>query len=210
MPSPDEIEAALGRADIERLEAPPGRRGRAAVALALAGSPGELELAMIVRASRDTDPWSGQVALPGGGVDPGDSSPRHAAEREAREEVALDLGRSSFLGDVTELQLRRGASGPAGVLSAHAFYVGGEPIALTPEPGEVAQAFWFPLAELWNPARATRLEWSHEDIGELAFPAIDLGQDRILWGLTYRVLEVFSQTLDRKLPVLPGMDWPPL
>ncbi len=210
MPSPDEIAAALGRAEIERLEAPPGRRGRAAVALAFAGEPGALELAMIVRASRDTDPWSGQVALPGGGVDSGDMSPRHAAQREAREEVALELEGASFLGDVTELQLRRGAKGPSGVLSAHAFYVGGEPVALTPEPGEVAQAFWFPLTELWNPDRATRLEWSHEDIGSLAFPAIDLGEDRILWGLTYRVLEVFSQTLEHRLPVLPGLDWPPL
>lgn len=45
----------------------------------------------IKRASRRKDPWSGDIALPGGRRDPEDTSDCHAAIREVREEVGLDL-----------------------------------------------------------------------------------------------------------------------
>ena len=57
------------------------------------------ELLYIKRATNATDPWSGNVAFPGGKHDVGDADDQATAVREALEEVGLDLsvaGRLAF------------------------------------------------------------------------------------------------------------------
>ncbi len=68
-----------------------GLQHRAAVAIVLTDNAGSLDLLLIERARRASDPWSGQMAFPGGRVDVADSTPRAAAERETLEEVGLSL-----------------------------------------------------------------------------------------------------------------------
>ena len=63
----------------------------AAVAAVLRERPGELELLFIRRAEHADDPWSGDLAFPGGRIDPEDAGPREAAIRETLEELQLDL-----------------------------------------------------------------------------------------------------------------------
>ena len=53
--------------------------------------PGEPEVLFIRRASRQGDPWTGHIALPGGRRDPGDADDFSAAVRETWEEVGIDL-----------------------------------------------------------------------------------------------------------------------
>jgi 8-oxo-dGTP pyrophosphatase MutT (NUDIX family) len=66
----------------------------AAVALVLRTTPaGVIELLFIKRAERHDDPWSGQIALPGGRYDPDDESLEATAVRETFEEVSIDLRR---------------------------------------------------------------------------------------------------------------------
>ena len=50
---------------------------------------------LIRRAERTGDPWSGQVAFPGGKKQEGDLTARDTAVRETMEEVGIDLSRSS-------------------------------------------------------------------------------------------------------------------
>ncbi|HMB17147.1 MAG TPA: CoA pyrophosphatase, partial [Pelovirga sp.] len=64
---------------------------QAAVAMLLREQAGETEVLLIRRAEHELDPWSGDLAFPGGGVDPADRSPRAAAERETFEEIGLKL-----------------------------------------------------------------------------------------------------------------------
>ena len=52
---------------------------------------GDAEIMFIKRTSRKRDPWSGDIALPGGRRDPEDASDCQTAIREVREEVGLDL-----------------------------------------------------------------------------------------------------------------------
>src|SRR5260221_5769737 len=74
----------------------PGAR-KAAVLLALFEEYGEIYLVLIQRASTLRS-HSGEIAFPGGGVEPQDSSLAMTAIREAQEEIGLDPARVEVLG----------------------------------------------------------------------------------------------------------------
>jgi 8-oxo-dGTP pyrophosphatase MutT (NUDIX family) len=83
------IEAAL-------LSRPPARvaeavSARAAVALILREGTNGLELLFIRRADHPQDPWSGQMAFPGGRAEPGEEDLKATAVRETAEEIGVDL-----------------------------------------------------------------------------------------------------------------------
>lgn len=63
---------------------------RAAVSIMTAVIDDAHHLLMIQRASRDGDPWSGQMAFPGGRQSVGDAHILQTACREAQEEVGID------------------------------------------------------------------------------------------------------------------------
>ena len=66
-----------------------------------------LELLVIRRAENEYDPWSGHMALPGGGYEPGDCSVYDTARRETLEEISIDLDESQFLGRLDDVGPRR-------------------------------------------------------------------------------------------------------
>lgn len=199
-----QIRSALARhtpQDIARDEV----GAEAAVALVLAGADGDLALCAIRRAEHPADPWSGHMALPGGRASPDDPDPRAVAERETCEEVGLRLAAEHWIGPLSEMLVRLGGTGRTLALSAFVYYLGEE----RPEfaiSDEVAEAYWIPLAHLWDPANAGRLEWQRQG-AKLLYPAIRYG-DHSIWGITYRVLTLFSDVLDAPLPHLeeiPGL-----
>lgn len=196
MPSLDHIRSCLAAHDPPRRRAPGA--GRAAVALLLRPGPADAELLLIERARHEADPWSGHMALPGGRVDAGDASDRHAAERETLEEVGIGLGGCEYWGRLLDLEGRH-AGRPAGlVISAHVWHVpGSAPLRLN---YEVAEAFWFPLSGLLDPSRRVEVESPH--LPGSRFPGILVGvPDRqVVWGLTYRFLEALMQVLGLALP----------
>ena len=96
----------LGREDVRRaLDRPPvvlePARGFAAVAAVLDRN---LDLLLIRRAVHERDPWSGNMAFPGGRVEPEDDGPLAAALRETLEEVGLPLRRDALLGQCARCQ----------------------------------------------------------------------------------------------------------
>ncbi|MCG8588019.1 MAG: CoA pyrophosphatase [Proteobacteria bacterium] len=172
---------------------------RAAVAVVLRPVPGQAspEVLFIERARFEGDPWSGHMAFPGGRVDPGDPSPRAAAERETWEEVGLSLAEAEHLGRLDDLQGRQ-AGRPSGlVISAHVYrWEGRAPL----QPNhEVEQAFWFPLASLLDSSRHV----THRSSGlTIDLPGILVGEPgrHVVWGLTYRFVEMFFQIVGQPLP----------
>lgn len=172
-------------------------RDHAAVALALVGVESDLQLCFIRRVEKPDDPWSGHMAFPGGRAAPGDLSARGVAEREAREEVGLDLGDSHLIGELSELPVRLGGVPTSMVLSSFVYYLGAAPAALAPNE-EVAEAYWAPLSHLWDQRNATFLSLLRN--GALVeFPAIRF-HGHLIWGLTLRVLTLFSDVLGKPLP----------
>jgi len=202
--SVEQIRRALARhtpQDITRDEV----SAEAAVALVLAGADGDLALCAIRRAEFPGDPWSGHMALPGGRASPEDPSPRDVAERETFEEVGLRLSGEHWIGPLSDMLVRLGGSGPSMALSEFVYYLGEErPDFLISD--EVAEAFWIPLSHLWDPANASRLEWQRQGAKAL-YPAIRYGEHSI-WGITFRVLTLFSDVLDAPLPYLEEVPGP--
>lgn len=196
-------ERSLG-AVAEKLSARPPRRLRrdvrlrAAVSLVLSAGPRDLRLLMIRRAETLGDRWSGQIAFPGGRVDPSDSGERAAAEREAMEELSLDLQSARRLGRLDDL----GGNVESVRVSAFVYGFDSEP-PLRPNH-EVQQAFWLELGAIEDPARHVegRFHYAGE---ELELPALRVpeGGGPVLWGLSYRFLELFMETIGRPIPPMP-------
>jgi 8-oxo-dGTP pyrophosphatase MutT (NUDIX family) len=170
-----------------------GRR-RAAVAVVVHDAVSEPEMLFIERAQHPGDPWSGQMAFPGGRVDPGDRDARAAAERETLEEVGLSLTGAEHLGRLDDLHAGVRLVSPL-VLSAFAYRIAMRS-ALTPNH-EVAAALWVPVRTLLDPARSVRHRW-----GPTRWPGICVGEpDRhVVWGLTYRLLQDLFGLVGRPMP----------
>jgi 8-oxo-dGTP pyrophosphatase MutT (NUDIX family) len=169
----------------------------AAVALVLAGEPSDLHLCLIRRAEHPLDPWSGHVALPGGRVDPGDTSARAAAVRETSEEVGLQLARAACLGLLGAMPVSA-AGQPTGMsLFSFVFHLGEMLEPLVPSD-EVAEGFWVPLRHLLD-ARNAAYRRSLRDGLTRNQPAV-MYQGHLIWGLTYRVLTTFFERLQLQIP----------
>ena len=173
---------------------------RAAVALVLREDRGQPEVLLIHRADKDGDPWSGHMAFPGGREDPADPSLDHAARRETFEEVGLSLEDAVPLGRIDDLQGRSTGRPNGMVISAFVYHVSEPPPELVLQTSEVQSAFFFPLWELANPERHVRRRF-HET-GSWEFPGIIVGApDRhVVWGLTYRFIEVLYAAIGRPFP----------
>jgi len=195
VPTLEQIRAAFARHE-PRLVRSDGRR-RAAVAMILGGDRPLPELLLIERAQRSGDPWSGHMAFPGGRVDPGDPGLESAAEREALEEVGLDLRGAERLGRLDDLEGHQAAV-PRLVISGFVYHLPVAPPLATNH--EVEEAFWFPLRELRDPQRQVEYRVNRAGLGSL--PGILVGEPgrHVVWGLTYRFLEVFFQVLGSPLP----------
>lgn len=159
----------------------PNRRP-AAVALILRSDDG-LEALFIHRVEREGDPWSGHISLPGGYHSPEDASFAETALREAWEEVAIDVEATcQFLG---LLPILRPANRPQVEVFPYVFALR-DPVE--PQAGDEAEAwFWAPLAPLRMSRTTRKVKTS---VGELLVPAY-LYEDRVIWGLTYRILTTF-------------------
>lgn len=196
MPSLDEIRRALALHEPETVADASLRR--AAVAMLLRDRPGSPEVLFIERASRAGDPWSGHMAFPGGRIEPADPHSRAAAERETLEEVGIDLAEAEPLGRLDDLQGHRAAGVPRLVISAFVYHLP-EPRRLVTNH-EVRQAFWFPLRGLLEPQRHVEYELGTSQW--TGFPGIVVGdpERHVVWGLTYRFLEIFFRLVGRPLP----------
>ena len=175
----------------------PAVRASAAVAIVLRERHSGLEILFIERARHDSDPWSGDIAFPGGRLEKDDVDPRSAAERETGEEIDLDLGTTEYLGRLSDLT----TADERLVVAAFVYCVEGAVLRLS---SEVADAFWTPVSRLLDPSRQSNRIFRHRGVDRV-FPTIDLlGPGRpVLWGVTYRFVSDLLGLLDHPVPTPP-------
>lgn len=135
---------------------------------------------------------SGQVAFPGGRVDPEDANIAAAALREAWEEVGLSAQFIEVLGSLpTYTTVTSFIVTPVVALVQPDF-------ELTINPYEVAQAFEVPLAWLMDPANHRRHAVSATDGRKrewYSMPYQDGPDERFVWGATAGMLRNFYRFL---------------
>ncbi|MDX1756192.1 MAG: CoA pyrophosphatase [Marinobacter sp.] len=163
------------------------RLARASVALIYRQSgDGRTELLFIQRAQRPGDPWSGDMAFPGGRMQPGDATPRAAAERETLEETGVDLVRHGrFRARLSDLVTRHHSRWRPMVVTPYVYeWQGLQAVTLN---HEVEQVVWIPLSHLSARENRERRAW-RTPIGTLALPCCRY-QGHCIWGLSYSMLQ---------------------
>ena len=162
----------------------------AAVALVVVEGADGAEVLLIRRAVRAGDPWSGQVALPGGRREPTDRDLLATAIRETHEEVGVELTGAMLLGALDDLQPRTPTLPPV-IVRPFVFALADRPPLAVDE--EVQRAFWLPFRRLAEPGlyRDVTLTIRGQ---QRTFPAYNLGDD-VIWGMTERILTPFVELL---------------
>lgn len=172
---------------------------RAAVASVFRLGDAGTELLFIQRAAKKGDPWSGQMAFPGGRVEPDDADSFATAERETSEEVGLDLAPAVRLGSLNELDGGRATNRLVSV-NAHGYWLAGPRPALNPNY-EVAEALWVPLAQLADHDRY--IDYFYP-VSQSTFPGIQLDNpNQVIWGLTLRFLADLFLRLETPFVIRP-------
>lgn len=176
-------------------------RVHAAVAIIARPAGPDVELLFIRRAAFENDPWSGDIAFPGGRIGFPDEPPHSAAERETREEVGIDLAAADRLGRLDDVTGGNGAVVVSGFVYALSM-----PVALKTNH-EVAAAGWVPTCRLIEPARQSAKTFRYQD-RDVRLPAVTIFDDDSppLWGLTYQFVERFLRILGREIPSMPWSD----
>ena len=129
----------------------------------------------------------GQVALPGGRCDPGET-PWETALREAQEEIGLDPAFVTLAGLSSPYQTGSGFD----ITPVVGFVTPG--FTLTPNPAEVAEIFEAPFAFLMNPDNHERRSMPASDGVVRHFYAMPY-QQQLIWGATAGMLRALYERL---------------
>ncbi len=172
---------------------PKERTREAAVAVVLREFAKGPEILFIKRAIKSGDPWSGQMAFPGGHRDDSDSSMKVAAMRETFEEVGLDLTNGHYLGALDQQRAAPRGQRLNMLIAPHVFEIAGDPeFKLNIEVDEVV---WAPLVPMVRNALHDTETMSITGTPTV-FNGYRLAGGHFVWGLTYRMLKDFFRTLD--------------
>lgn len=168
----------------------PERPTPAAVLLPIVDHEDELTLLLTVRASHLKN-HGGQIAFPGGRVEPGDGSAARAALREAQEEVGLDPATIEIVGYLPDHLIVSGYR----VTPVVGFVAPGFTLRL--DPTEVHDTFEVPLGFLFDPLNhKSRLRrFGDEDVELHDIPY----GERNIWGATAGMLLTFYRIVMQDL-----------
>ena len=183
----------------------PGERVRKAAVLMLFGAldnvpalsekmlaPADLDVLLLQRAQTLED-HPGQVAFPGGGIDPGESAV-NAALREGEEETGLNPAGVDVLGVMPELALPRGNFLVTPVL---AWWAAQSPVRVV-DYGESAQVFRVPVRDLLDPDNRVMATVSRAG-QTFQSPAFTVN-GVVVWGFTGMILNQLFEQLGWAVP----------
>ena len=174
--------------DLERLRRKLGKPGTprpipkvkaAAVLVPIFERGGEGHLLFIRRSENVSH--QGQVAFPGGRVEPVDRDLSETALREAYEEVGVEPGTVDLLGFLPTHNTTVSGYVVAPLVGAIL-----DPRGLPHDSREVAEVFTVPIRALIDPRHRGEHTLDRADGTSMKFPAI-LFAGQTIWGLTYRI-----------------------
>lgn len=176
-----------GRYPADRLLEIPDNYREGAVLLLLYPRGSELNFVLTRRAEYD-GVHSGQIALPGGGREPGEAF-QDTALRETWEEVGVPTNRISILGALTRLYI------PPSNYMVYPFvgYTPAEPV-FRRDRHEVAEIMQVPLSVITDPHNRHTEMRNHPQLGRVHIPYMLIHGYKV-WGATAMILSEFSELL---------------
>lgn len=167
----------------KQLSPEPCTNAQAAVAILVKPIQNDLEFFLVKRAEVDDDPWSGDMAFPGGKKNLQDETLVDTAVREVLEETSIDLNEKSVIGFMEP------------VYSAVRKSLAVQPVVYRfdeyPDVKlnyELTKFMWAPLSEIrQGKTNATIKGWEG-----LVYKV----QGETVWGLTFRMLEKIFKLLE--------------
>lgn len=159
---------------------PPARTNASAVLVPLFLAD-EVPHVLLTRRSETLTTHQGQIAFPGGRIEPGETS-LQAALRETREEIGVDASTAHMLG---ELSAHRTISSTSHIVP-HVVQLASAPTQFSLNP-EVDRVLSVSLLELIRPDTFAQEHWVFPD-REVVVPMFYL-EDETVWGATARMLQ---------------------
>jgi 8-oxo-dGTP pyrophosphatase MutT (NUDIX family) len=168
------------------VDAGPSRRAAVLVPLREMERGDELEV-VLTRRSAALAAHSGQVAFPGGAIDPTDATEEAAALREAWEELSIPVDRVEVIVRLDDLITGTGFHiAPVAALLER-------DVTLVPSAGEVARVFALPLSEVLREERWETREHQYRG-ATIRMPHLLFdGED--VWGATAFILRRMAELL---------------
>lgn len=154
-----------------------GEKAIAAVAVVFLEEDDGLKLLLVKRAVVLGDPWSGDMAFPGGKRHPGDETIHDTVVREVSEETSIDLTAGRFLGMMEEVLSN---ARPGMRVLPMIFLLDEVPEIRINE--ELSKYVWTKFSDLPSSRGRTIVK------NRFDTPVFHVGDD-VVWGLTYRMVE---------------------
>ena len=155
----------------------------AAVAIVIVPGQGGEPALLLTRRNARLNHHSGQFALPGGRVDPGEDA-LSAARRELAEELGVTLGPERILGQLDDFATRSRYAITPVVLW------GPDMLELRPNPAEVAIVYRVPLSDLYRPEVPILSRIEQSDAPVLALPMVGTHVYTPTAAILYQLREV--------------------
>lgn len=162
----------------------PSRTQAAVAIIMLPSGDTDSEILFIKRASHPLDPWSGQMALPGGRRDPEDADLAATSIRETREETGIDLVGVDLLGQLDDHAPKTPVLPPI-LVRPFVFALDSRP-SIQPNH-EVERYLWASIHGLVASERKARVRVRDADLMVSAFHA----EGEVIWGMTHRIITNF-------------------
>lgn len=184
--------ALLSTKSPESTEDSDAERRDAAVALILRGG-ATLDFLLIKRALSERDPWSGQMALPGGRWELSDTGLLHTARRETLEETGLNLeARGTPIGRLPDV-ITQSAHLPKLRITPYVFAVPDGTEAGVVSTKELDSVYWVPLDVLGRPEVQSEIVIKRSGY-QKRFPSYHVVGEHV-WGMTYGILAQFRELI---------------
>ena len=166
---------------------------RSAVAIVITSSP-PYQALFIKRAIRKGDPWSGDIAFPGGKKQSEDKSSLETALRELKEETGLIPSDTTPIYRLNDRITRVHHKNLPMTISPWIFQTeAAEQVKLNHESTDF---MWINLCDFTNPDYQSHLTWKTR-FGDFTMPTVDIAEHRI-WGLTLSMIRSMINTPELK------------